>query len=139
VNWSIDPAYAGPGTCSISGSAPSQVLECAFGDMAPGDGASVHVSSATTDASVGTYDNTATAAATNAPPVEASATTKVIAVATVTTVGSTVAPTTTVAETPAQLPFTGGNSQGLLLAGTALVLAGGALALSRRRRQAGQH
>jgi uncharacterized repeat protein (TIGR01451 family) len=137
VKWSIDPAYAGPGDCSITGSVPDLVLECSFGDMAPGVEASVHVSSGTTNASVGTYDNTATASATNAPSVEASATTKVIAVATVTTLGSTTT-TTTVIETPAQLPFTGGNTRTLLLAGLALLLAGGALALSRRR-QAGQH
>ncbi|MGH9281873.1 MAG: DUF5979 domain-containing protein, partial [Acidimicrobiales bacterium] len=63
VSWSISPAYAGPGTCSIAGAAPAQTLACAFGTMAPGATASVHVASATSAASVGTLPNTATAQA----------------------------------------------------------------------------
>src|SRR5207245_5506811 len=47
INWSISPAYSGPGTCSISGSPPSQTLNCSFGDLASGASASVHVTSAT--------------------------------------------------------------------------------------------
>jgi uncharacterized repeat protein (TIGR01451 family) len=75
VNWSIgSPAYGGPGTCAISGPPPTQVLDCSFGDMAPGASASVHIKSATTVGSVGTYNNTATASATNAPSISASAT-----------------------------------------------------------------
>ncbi|HVA85072.1 MAG TPA: hypothetical protein VNF73_02015 [Candidatus Saccharimonadales bacterium] len=54
INWSISPAYAGPGTCSITGSAPTQVLACSLGDMASGSSASVHVTSATTAPPVGT-------------------------------------------------------------------------------------
>ena len=73
ISWSITPAYSGPGSCSITGSAPTQVLTCALGDMAPGASASVHIQSATTAASVGTYKNTATASATNAPSVSATA------------------------------------------------------------------
>jgi uncharacterized repeat protein (TIGR01451 family) len=52
----------------------SQVLGCSFGDMAPGASASVHISSATTGGSAGSYENTATASATNASSVMASAT-----------------------------------------------------------------
>ena len=63
VNWSIDPAYTGAGTCSITGSVPTQTLRCSFGDMAPGASNSVHIASATTAASAGTYENTATVAA----------------------------------------------------------------------------
>jgi len=48
INWSISPAYTGPGTCSITGAAPSQTLSCAFGDLAAGATASVHVTSQTT-------------------------------------------------------------------------------------------
>jgi uncharacterized repeat protein (TIGR01451 family) len=81
INWSIFPAYSGQGSCSITGTAPSQTLGCSFGDMAPGDSASVHIRSATTFASVGTYPNTATANASNiGTPVQASATTKVLPV-----------------------------------------------------------
>jgi uncharacterized repeat protein (TIGR01451 family) len=79
IDWTISPAYAGPGTCSITGSVPTQTLTCSFGDMGPGDSASVHISSATTAASAGTYPNTATASATNAPPVTGSATIVVLA------------------------------------------------------------
>src|SRR5205814_351989 len=55
TNWSIDPAYAGQGTCAIA----SNVLTCAFGDLLSGGSASVHVSSATTSATCGPVDNTA--------------------------------------------------------------------------------
>jgi hypothetical protein len=48
INWSISPAYAGPGTCTITGAAPSQTLSCNLGDMASGTQATVHVSSPTT-------------------------------------------------------------------------------------------
>ena len=47
--------------------------------MAPGASASVHIPSATTLASKGTYKNTATASAGNAPSVSASATIEVTA------------------------------------------------------------
>jgi uncharacterized repeat protein (TIGR01451 family) len=80
IDWSISPAYSGPGTCSITGAVGSQVLGCSFGDMAPGASASVHISSATTVASAGTYKNTATASATNAPSIMASATIVVTAI-----------------------------------------------------------
>jgi uncharacterized repeat protein (TIGR01451 family) len=81
INWSISPAYTGQGHCSIVGTAPSQNLTCAFGDMAPGDSATIHIRSATTLASVGTYPNTATANASNIQnPVQASAVTKVLPV-----------------------------------------------------------
>ncbi|HUR22937.1 MAG TPA: DUF11 domain-containing protein [Acidimicrobiales bacterium] len=65
VNWSINPAYGGPGSCAITGSAPSQTLNCSFGDMATGASATVHVTSATTAATTGSFYNLATASATN--------------------------------------------------------------------------
>jgi uncharacterized repeat protein (TIGR01451 family) len=71
VNWSISPAYGGPGTCSITGSAPSQVLNCSLGNLSPAIGASVHASSSSS--SVGTYPNTATVTADNSSPKTASA------------------------------------------------------------------
>ena len=74
INWSISPAYGGPGTCSITGAVGSQTLVCSFGNLAPGASVSVHITSATTTASAGSYLNTATASATNAPSVSASAT-----------------------------------------------------------------
>jgi uncharacterized repeat protein (TIGR01451 family) len=79
VDWTISPAYAGPGSCSIIGSVGSQVLGCSFGDMANGASIPIHISSVTTAASAGTYPNTATASATNAPSVNASATIVVLA------------------------------------------------------------
>jgi uncharacterized repeat protein (TIGR01451 family) len=142
VEWSIDPAYEGPGTCSIDGSAPDQTLHCELGDMAPGDSASVHVVSDTTDDSIGDYDNTATASATNHPPVDDSAKTTVIAEVPVTVQSSTTTttvptPVTTQAPPPpGPLPFTGGSTGPLALFALVLVAAGGALAMSRRRRRA---
>ena len=63
TNWSISPAYTGPGTCSISGAVGAQVLNCTFGNLAPAIGTSVHVSSSTT--TNGTLSNTATFTADN--------------------------------------------------------------------------
>lgn len=77
VSWSINPAYAGPGTCAISGAAGSQVLGCSFGDLAAGAGASVHVVSATNADSCGAYANTATADGSNVEAITANDTTTV--------------------------------------------------------------
>src|SRR5262249_24023716 len=43
ISWSINPGYAGLGTCGIAANA----LTCAFGDLAAGASATVHVTSAT--------------------------------------------------------------------------------------------
>ena len=67
VDWSISPAYSGPGTCTINGAVGSQELDCSFGDLASGADVTVHITSATTGASCATYDNTATLHATNEP------------------------------------------------------------------------
>jgi YVTN family beta-propeller protein len=58
INWSISPAFAGPGTCAITGALGAQILNCAFGDLAAGASASVHVVSPTAPA--GVYQNAAT-------------------------------------------------------------------------------
>ncbi|MFF8381291.1 hypothetical protein ACF07V_34825 [Streptomyces sp. NPDC015661] len=73
VQWQIAPSYRGPGSCTLQGPAGSQTLRCAFGSLRQGTQAVVHVAGTTTTASCGTYPNTATAAARNAPPVRASA------------------------------------------------------------------
>lgn len=78
IDWSISPAYAGPGTCNIIGSAPNEDLQCALGTLATGGSASVHIISATTTGSAGTYNNTATGDASNSPAVTASASVVVI-------------------------------------------------------------
>ena len=57
----------GPGTCSITGAAGSQSLDCSFGDLANGASSTVHVTAATSFVDCTTYDNTATASAANAP------------------------------------------------------------------------
>jgi hypothetical protein len=139
VNWSIDPAYTGPGTCSISGSAPNQTLNCSFGDMAPGASTSVHVSSATTTASVGEFPNTATASATNGTPVKADARTSVIANVPVTAASVPTTTTTIAPAPPAPLPFTGSSAGALAAIALVLMLTGGTMALSRRRRRAMHH
>jgi uncharacterized repeat protein (TIGR01451 family) len=61
INWSISPAYGGPGTCSIAGTVGSQTLACNFSILAAGTGASVHITSGTSGSSCGTYTTTATA------------------------------------------------------------------------------
>ena len=72
VSWTISPAYAGPGTCTISGT--PQTLNCAFGSLAPTTSAMVHVTSPTTTATSGTLSNTAIAQADNNPPTSSTAT-----------------------------------------------------------------
>jgi uncharacterized repeat protein (TIGR01451 family) len=140
VSWSIDPAYSGPGTCSITGSAPNQTLACSFGDLAPGASASVHITSATTDASIGDYPNTATVSATNGKSVQAKAITTVIAASPVTPLSVPTTTTTTIAPAPpGPLPFTGSSAGTLALLALVLMLTGGTMALSRRRRRAAQH
>jgi uncharacterized repeat protein (TIGR01451 family) len=74
IDWSISPAYGGPGSCAINGSVGSQVLACTFGNLAPGASVSVHISSGTSSTCDVTLKNTATASATNAPSVSATAT-----------------------------------------------------------------
>ena len=63
VNWSISPAYSGPGTCSIAGAVGGQDLSCSFGSFASGANASLHITSAF--AGAGTYVNSATVTAGN--------------------------------------------------------------------------
>lgn len=64
ISWSENSA-----PCSIAGG----VLSCSFGDLADDQSASVTLTSGTTEASCKTYDNTATADATNDNPVNDSA------------------------------------------------------------------
>src|SRR5207247_10296247 len=71
IAWTISPAVTG---CSIT----SNTLNCSFGDLAPSTTKTVHVTSPTIAASCGTYNNTATAHASNASPdITASASTQV--------------------------------------------------------------
>jgi uncharacterized repeat protein (TIGR01451 family) len=77
VNWSIDSqttAGESSDSCSISGDAPTQVLDCSGVTLAPGESETVHVTSVTAFAGCATYDNTASAAVTNGDnPADASA------------------------------------------------------------------
>ena len=77
INWSISPAYGGPGTCAITGAAGSQTLACDFSALAAGAGTSVHITSATSGPSCGAYSNTATASVLNSGSFQAIATTTV--------------------------------------------------------------
>ncbi len=60
INWSISPAFGGPGTCAITGPVTGQTLACDFSVLAPGTAATVHVASGTTGSSCGAYQITAT-------------------------------------------------------------------------------
>jgi hypothetical protein len=78
INWSISPAYGGPGTCAITGAVGSQTLACSLGDLAGGGPTTtVHVTSATSTSSCAAYPNTATLSATNPISINASTTTTV--------------------------------------------------------------
>jgi uncharacterized repeat protein (TIGR01451 family) len=117
VHFAIDPAYTGPGTCTITGPDGAQVLTCSLGDLTPGTTASVRVVSDAGRADCGTYPNTATLTASNAASQTATASTTVVCAADVLTV---------VADQPqvnsgASIGFTlsGGNALGQPSSGTA--------------------
>jgi len=64
LNWSISPAYAGPGACATGAGR----LDCQLGDLAPGAQAIVHIQSPTNappGSSAGTYTNQAFISADN--------------------------------------------------------------------------
>ena len=63
--WTISPAYAGPGTCSVL---LTNTLACSFGNLAAGASATVHIQAPTLApprTSAGKYTNSATAFADN--------------------------------------------------------------------------
>ena len=68
IDWEIADDSLNGDDCSITGELGSEVLDCAFLDLAPGASASVHVVSDTTAASCRTYSNTATISASNVDP-----------------------------------------------------------------------
>ena len=76
VDWSID-SNTPASSCSISGTAPTQTLSCGPATVASGGSVTVHVTSHTTSASCGTYDNTASFTTTNDGTGNASASTTV--------------------------------------------------------------
>jgi uncharacterized repeat protein (TIGR01451 family) len=71
LDWSIQ-AQTG-NACTITGATGSEVLSCTIGDLAAQASYTVHVTSPTSFASCGTYPNTATLNANNAPTLTASA------------------------------------------------------------------
>lgn len=141
VSWIISPAYSGPGTCAINGTAAAQTLSCAFGDLMAGGSANVHVTSATPAGAAVTLINTATALATNNPSVSASAQVAVVAVlgTTSTTPTPTPTPTTSVlgeSITRNTLPTTGSNVALLAIPALGLVAVGVELLYLDRKRRA---
>jgi len=64
LSWSIDPAHSDAG-CTINGA--GTLLTCNFGSMAYGTAHKVRIVSATTAATCGTVNNTASTAASNEP------------------------------------------------------------------------
>ena len=154
VNWAISPAFAGPGTCTVNGTAPAQTLTCSFGNMDPAASATVRLSSGTTAATAGSLVNTATARAANFGPVTATATI-VVTVPTAVLSATQTAPettvpaptTTTTAPAPAttttiapqvlsqSLPRTGVDAMTMVALGLGLVLLGAALKRSARSRR----
>jgi uncharacterized repeat protein (TIGR01451 family) len=132
VSWAISPAYTGPGACVVGGTSADPVLVCELGDLAAGADVTVHVTSATTDASCAVYDNTATLLADNAPSVTASASATVANCAGVLPEG----PVTKPKPQTGPLAETGAGPLGSELGwAVGLVVLGGLLlAVTRRRR-----
>jgi uncharacterized repeat protein (TIGR01451 family)/LPXTG-motif cell wall-anchored protein len=124
VNWTI--AAGSASNCSIQGSPPSETLHCTAVDLAAGASFTVHVVSATTNASCKVYPNAASLTATNAPALHASASASVTGCVVV---------SPPEAEPPAALPNTGGPNAMALGAGVLLLLGGSALVIGDRRRK----
>jgi fimbrial isopeptide formation D2 family protein/uncharacterized repeat protein (TIGR01451 family) len=83
VDWEIASVtgfggFDPTGMCSITGSPPDEDLSCDLGDLAPGQGVRVELSSDTTAASCGEYENTAEADASNHEELTASDSTEVL-------------------------------------------------------------
>jgi uncharacterized repeat protein (TIGR01451 family) len=169
ASWSISPAYSGQGTCTLTGTAPTQSLSCALGDLAAGASVTVHVTTGTTAGLGLTVTNVATTQATNNDPVTATAVEGVNVPGTSvlgTTITRTPSPSSTTSPSPSPttspspsptpvtqvlgesitrqatglLPFTGGVPIQLAWLGALLLLIGGALlGAARWRRQGGRH
>jgi hypothetical protein len=60
VNWTISPAFTGPGTCSITGAQGSQVLNCSFGTLNQSTSVSLHIQSASSAAGTAITPSTVT-------------------------------------------------------------------------------
>ena len=83
IDWEIDSVtgiggFDPTGLCSITGSPPDEDLDCILGDLAPGEGVSIDISSDTTGDSCGEYVNEATATASNHEELKRSDTTTVL-------------------------------------------------------------
>jgi uncharacterized repeat protein (TIGR01451 family) len=118
LNWFLSPAYAGPGTCSITGTAPAQqTLECSFGDLgSPGTAsASVHVVShtiagTTAALSSSTVANTASATADQVTPVSSTASVVVTPAPAALTIAKTADAASVTAGSPVGFTITVGNT-----------------------------
>ena len=83
IDWEIDSVtgiggFDPTGLCTITGSPPDEDLDCILGDLAPGEGVSIAISSDTTGDSCGEYKNEATATASNHEELKRSDTTTVL-------------------------------------------------------------
>ncbi len=128
IDWSI---ASGPENCTIQGVPPTETLHCTAVDLEPGASESVHVVSGTGNTSCATYPNVASLTADNAPALTANASTTV---ANCVVVSPPVVSPPHV-KPPAALPNTGGPNRWLPVAGFVLLLAGGMLVASDRRRR----
>ena len=133
IDWAINPGVGEPGNCTINGAVGSQVLHCNDGDLGPESEAVVDVQSPTTTASTGSYPTTATASATNAASVHASATTVVealpLSITTTSLPDATVGRSYSapVAATGGTTPYTWSISAGSLPGGLTINAATGAI------------
>jgi uncharacterized repeat protein (TIGR01451 family) len=118
VHFVIDPAYTGPGTCTLTGPDGAQVLTCSLGSLSAGTTASVRIVSDTDRADCGTYSNTATLTASNASSQTAQASTTVLCADDQLTV--TADQQQVNSGNPIGFTLTGGNAAGQPQSGTAV-------------------
>ena len=83
IDWNLDSVtgiggFDPTGLCSIAGSPPDEDLQCDLGDLAPGEGVRVELSSDTTGDSCGKYLNEAKANASNHDEIKSSDETEVL-------------------------------------------------------------
>lgn len=103
VSWTLSAPVTG---CAITGTAPTQSLDCSFGDLAAGASRSVGIQSATATGTSGTLSNTATADSDNTGPTSSTATI---------TVNS---PAVALTKTPDANPISSGDRLGFTLTAT---------------------
>jgi uncharacterized repeat protein (TIGR01451 family) len=129
AHWTIDQAYAGPGTCAIAGPDGSQILTCQLGDLAPGETFSVHIRADLDCTASGSFTDHATLSSSNVADVSDQDTT---------TISGALCPAHNRRPQHHETASTGVPMLGLqILWGVAFITFGGIVLMAARRRRAG--